>query len=230
MVTLLITSFLLIGFLVVALYFWQKPNTNAESSVLPPPAEPRGLFSAEESSDFKTLVSTTATSERQQERTAIIERAASGDKSALRDAHSLRDRDLYDQALDLLTDSADTDSELLALVSFVTRAELLVNTRLARSIFESWKRSPDRSATAKTLHVVALANDASLYSDAVEAVMQFWREGRLPNVSTMELRSLIEGEFWLLSSEVRGSGAGFVLKRTLASARSQLEAQTSINL
>ena len=228
MVTLLITSAILLGILILALYFRQKPNTNPESDLLPPPAKPRGLFTPEESSDFKTLASST-NSERRHETAALIERAASGDKNSLRVAHVLRDRNVYDQVLNLLTDSADTEPKLLALISFLTRGDLPVNARVARSILASWQKSPDRSATAKMLHIVALANDASLYNDAVEATMQFWREGRLPDVSTVELRSLFEGEFWLLSNHVRSSGAGFGLKRTLACVRRELEAHTPIN-
>jgi hypothetical protein len=38
------------------------------------------------------------------------------------------------------------------------------------------------------------------------------------------LRSILEGEFWILSSPTRRSGAGFLLKRALAGARRELEA------
>jgi hypothetical protein len=227
MVTLLITSVLILGFLAVVLYFWQEPNTEAQSHILPPPAEARGLFSPT-SSELKALAESSASAESERQRTAIIERARHGEKTALQEAHSL-DRTLYNAVLELLTDSADTDSKLLALVSYVSRADLPVNTRLARAMVEWWKKSPGRSSTAKTLHIVALADDASLYCDAVETAIQFWREGRLPDVSVEELRALFEGEFWLLSSEVRGSGSGFLLKRTLARARRELEAQARVN-
>jgi hypothetical protein len=104
-----------------------------------------------------------------------------------------------------------------------------VNTALARAIFNSWRRSPDRSSTAKALHIIALANDASLYTEAVETAMAFWREGKLTCTTPEELRALLEGEFWLLSSNVRSSGAGFLLKRTLASVRRELETSTHVN-
>jgi len=70
MVTLLITSAILLGILILALYFRQKPTTNPESDLLPPPAKPRGLFTPEESSDFKTLASST-NSERRHETAAL---------------------------------------------------------------------------------------------------------------------------------------------------------------
>jgi hypothetical protein len=103
-----------------------------------------------------------------------------------------------------------------------------VSANLARLVVKSWKLSPDRSSTAKTLHAVALANDAALYSDTVETAMQLWRDGHLPDVSREELRALFDGEFWLLSSEVRCSGPGFLLKRTLAGARRELDAKAHV--
>ena len=209
MVTFLITFFLLLGFLIVAVYFRQKPNTNVAPNRLAPPPNPRGLFSLDESSQLTTP---TTRSDLEREKAALLERAAHGDKNALRDAHSLNDRHVYDQVLDSLTNSADTDPKLLALVSFLTRTELPVSTTVGRAIIESWQKSPDRSATAKALHIVALANDASLYNDTVLVVMQFWREGLLPDISPIELLSLFGGEFWLLSNKVRSSGCGVCLK------------------
>jgi len=50
-----------------------------------------------------------------------------------------------------------------------------------------------------------------------------WRNDKLPDISAEELHSLINGEFWVLSSNTRSSGAGFVLKRTLATAKRELE-------
>jgi len=125
--------------------------------------------------------------------------------------------------------TADSDALVLSLVSYLTRSELPVTPHLAERILEGWKKSPDRSSTAKTLHIVALSNDASLYNSAVEAALQFWREGRLGDVSPIELSALIDGEYWILSSQVRSSGAGFLLKRTLANARRELKAQTHVN-
>jgi hypothetical protein len=74
------------------------------------------------------------------------------------------------------------------------------------------------------LHVAALSNDAAVYQSAVESALEFWRERRPSEISAPELRSILEGEFWILSSPTRSSGAGFLLKRTLRSARRELEA------
>ena len=88
----------------------------------------------------------------------------------------------------------------------------------------SWQQAPDRSGTAKALHFAALSDEPEIYRVAVENALQLWREGKLADISAVELRALFDGEFWVLSSRSRSSGAGFVLKRTLESARRELEA------
>lgn len=45
MVTLLITSVFVFGLIAIAIYFWQKPANISQSNELPPPPEPRNLFS-----------------------------------------------------------------------------------------------------------------------------------------------------------------------------------------
>jgi hypothetical protein len=63
----------------------------------------------------------------------------------------------------------------------------------------------------------------------VEEALNFWRRGLLPDVSAAELKALFDGEFWVLSARTRGSGAGFILKRKLASARRELETAMRVN-
>ena len=45
MVTLLLSSVLFLAVLAIAIYFWQKPANPSQSIELPPPPEPRSLFS-----------------------------------------------------------------------------------------------------------------------------------------------------------------------------------------
>lgn len=224
MVTFLITSLFIVAFLAVAVYFWQKPSSATSMQTLPPPLEPRGLFSetgvwesANEAADTKTF------KDAAENRASMLERARRGDTSVLRDVNS----EFYDEVLNLLVDQMETDANRLALVSYVTRSELPVNSKLAERIIESWKTSPDRSSTAKMLHIAALSDDAALYQAAVEAAMGFWRDGTLADISSEELRSVLDGEFWILSSHTRRSGPGFLLKRALATARRELDAAHS---
>lgn len=232
MVTVLVTSFLLLAAISYAFYCRQRASSKedaADRSLMPPPTRFGGLFGgdaaveatrAPRSSHAKTNGITS------EMRAGLRERAAQGDKAALLDAAA--DPALYDQLLDALVEQADSEKKLLALVSFVTRHDplLRVNRRLAEAFIDSWRTAatPDRSSTAKMLHIAARADDAALYRHAVETALQFWRERRIKNLSAEELHMLAESEYWLLSAGVRSSGAGFVLKRKLAGLRRELAA------
>lgn len=218
MVTLLITSVFFLGLIAIAaIYFRQKAASASETVELPlPPKPPAGLFS-----DYQPAQQRPATAE--EPRNALLELAKTGDKKALHDAYAINDRVLYDEVLNTLVAKINTEPQLLSLVSHVTRNELPVNKTLAQKSIDYWKTSLDRNSTAKLLHVAALSDDAETYGHAVEVVLNSWREGKLQDVSAVELQSLFNGEFWLLSSNTRSSGAGFVLKRTLSAAKRELE-------
>jgi len=167
MVTLLLTSVLLLGFVAVAFYFYQKLANGSQTSELPlpPPPPPGGLFS-----DFSVNQLRVAPAERPVE--------AKVDSKAFEEAvHAIRD----------------------------------------------FQQAPDKSSAAKLLHVAALTDDAKNYARAVELVLMSWRDGSLADLSAVELQALINSEYWVLSSHTRSSGAGFVLKRTLSTANSELE-------
>ncbi|HYG79234.1 MAG TPA: hypothetical protein VD861_02540 [Pyrinomonadaceae bacterium] len=224
MVTLLITSFLLLAGITYAVYLWQRPSSKEDAPILlQPPPGGVSLFGDEAGEPAPRELADGKAAE-EEERRALLSRAGAGDKGALEAAHATGDAALYDEVLNALVERADSDKTLLALVSHVSRsdARLRVNRRLAEKFMESWKSAPDRNSTMKMLHVAAVANDAGLYRTAIETAYQFWRDRRLTGISADELRQLIEGEFWLLAPEVRNSGAGFVLKRTLARLRKQL--------
>jgi hypothetical protein len=230
MVTLLITSFLLLAGITYAVYLWQRPRAHRDAGVSfpPPPQRTGGLF---EETDLAELSRRELSSEetiKDEQRQALLERAAAGDRETLREAQAIGQAALYEEVLNRLVARADSDKSLLALVSYIARsdASLRVNTRLAERFIESWQRAPDRHSTAKMLHVAALAGDANLYQGAIETVYEFWRTRRLTGISADELRQLIESEFWILAPAVRNSGAGFVLKRKLAHIGRQLVAAT----
>lgn len=231
MVALLFTATFIIGLLAIALYFWAPRAKEPEQDVLPPSKAPRGLFTDEQSIESAALPagSREHKADRETGRLSLRERARTGDKSVLNEAHALRDEQFYNGLLDELTAVAVTARALLSLVSYVTRNELPINRKLAEAVIRSWRNSPDRSSTATTLHLTALADDAELFRSTAEAALSFWQQGLLPNVSAAELRALFDGEFWVLSAKSRNSGAGFVLKRTLTSARRELETAMRVN-
>jgi len=140
----------------------------------------------------------------------------------LSEAAEFRDTGFYTGLMDSLIAGLDSEPSLLSLVSYVSRESLPVSPNLAQKWLELWDSSPDRQSTAKMLHLVALSDDAALYKTAVEKTAHAWREGRIAGTSRDELRAVLDGEFWVLSARTRNSGAGFVLKRTLAKLRREL--------
>ena len=226
MVTLLLIFVVVIVSIIgIGLYFWQRSATDDSARVLPPLPDPRGLFgetslSSEEEMEMAIIA-------QEAEQAGLIARAQNDERSALDDAHQTKDRALYDRVLTELLKHADSDAKLLSLMSYVTTNELPVSAGLAAVVINSWQESPNRSGTSKALHFAALSDDADVYQGAVQQALRFWREGKLSDVSAIELRALFDGEFWILSSRTRSSGAGFVLKRTLDSARRELEAAAS---
>jgi len=215
MVILLITSVLFLSLIAIGIYFWQKP-AKSKTIPLPPTVPARGLFS-----DIRTVAepSTSANNGHQK----LLSRAEEGDLKVLLEA---RDLSIYPNALNALVAQAATEPRLLSLASYVKQNNLPVNEALANAMLRSWQASPTRQSTPKMLHFAALTDDADLYRKAVETALTYWRNGRLNEISAIELQALFNGEFWVLSSGVRNSGNGFILKRTLSSARRELEGTT----
>jgi hypothetical protein len=221
MVTLLITTVALLVVLGIGLYFWQKPAPDSSAYVLPPAPNARGLFAYESSNEIDDQEQLALIARRQEE---LISAAKTGKRSALLEAHQLCDATLYERVLSTLVEYSDSDPKLLSLVSYVGQNELPVTDDLATAVISSWQEMPDRHGTAKALHFAALTDNPDTYRKAVESALQLWRAAELKDISAVELRALFDGEFWILSSRSRSSGAGFVLKGTLESARRELEA------
>jgi hypothetical protein len=223
MVSIFITAFALVLAILllsgIGLYFWQKSARGSSERILPPNPDFYGLFAEQPAKTTKT--------QEEIERArllaaSLLDRACAGDKSALIDAQKSGDADLCDQVLNEFVQQVDSDAALVSLLSFVVKNELRVNVGLANAAVTAWQNAPSRQGTAKALHFAALSDDAELYGHTIERALELWRDGKLANVSAEELRALFDGEFWVLSARARSSGAGFVLKRTLDSARREL--------
>ncbi len=155
---------------------------------------------------------------------ALRTRAAQGDRDVLREAHQSSDGELYNEVLTTLVESlGDSTENLRALMSYIAESDgLRANTALAEAARRSWEISPNSGSTAEMLHCAALSDDAETYRRAVEAAVQYWREGKMPRMSATELWALMDSEYWVLASGAVASGEGFVLKRKLVEVRRQL--------
>ena len=223
----LIISVLLLA--LIAFVFSRRPRKLSSEDrpdyFAPPHA--RGLFSEPNSIGTKAgLTSAEANHQAATQRAALMARAAAGDQTSLTEAHASGDKVLYGEVLDTLVEQAsENDESLRALASHIAQqGELRANVKLASALIEIWQRSPNKRLLIEMLHVAALADNGVIYQRATEAALQVWRDGRVPQVTAQELYALIENQYWMLASEVKRSGAGFVLKRMLVSVRRELAA------
>ena len=227
MSAILIISVFLIFVATIAILRTKRPSSGKETEYLPPGLRPRGLF------DDRAALSLDEGSEDESERRAdeefergLLSRAALGDFEVLKDAHASGSAELYRHILDILVERCgESADELRTLADFITQNdELRASHTLAARLLEDWERNPSRAYVPQLLRVAALSDDAAMFERAVSSLMRAQSDGRLTDMSAEELRSLFEGEYWLLSSEAKRSGAGFLLKQRLAHVRRELSA------
>ena len=160
-----------------------------------------------------------------------LQRARSGDVSVL--AEVQEDVALYRAALNALTEKVagqateqanDGDEAALQVLTrtVMQQAEWTTTPRLAQAVIQR----PLAFAFHDVLRIAALSGDAVCYQQAVETTLQRWQAGELPRLTAAQLSESIESEYWLLSSEARASGAGFLLKQKLVAVRRELAAVT----
>lgn len=197
----------------------KRSRSKEVAGELPPGVSSRGLFDAAD-------VETPKGNPEQLRRGELRERAERGDLSALSEARAARDAALYRFVLDGLVGRASGDAarvrELAAHVA--AGRDLRASPELAEMLLGEWRGEPTPASTAELLRVSALSDDAGTFGRAVSEVLQLWEGGGLDALGAEELRSLFEAEYWLLSSEAKRSGAGFVLKQKLADVRRSLAA------
>lgn len=227
---LIIIAFLSFLVLVLTYISRRKPESLGEPSLpvvtLTQPYQ--GLFAVPSAEIAAEISSEEAARQAEELRTSLLKRAADGDFTVLPEASG--DIALYNEVLDVLTNRALSEVEtsgvtnqLDELADFISRSnELRANLPIAKAVLEQWQKAPSSRAVAKTLHLTALADNAAIYQTAVKAVHQEWRAGSLAPLSATELYKVVDSQYWVISPDARGSGAGFVLKEFLAVVRRAL--------
>jgi hypothetical protein len=160
------------------------------------------------------------------ERSRILSRAARGSAQALSDAAATGDASVYKFALEALVARAKGPAELSALSSYIVGHNLRACPSLALGLIEHWEARPARESVPELLRAAALSDDAGVFARAVADVFAAWEAGRAGGLSAHELRELFDAEYWLLSSEAKRSGAGFLLKQQLSDVRRRLSQST----
>ena len=221
MIALLIISIFLLAAASYSIIRSKRTTTRAEG-YLPDP-RPRSLFPGDEDAASQREAEAKADAA---ERDRILSRAARGRVEALSDAAATGDASVYRFALESLVARAEGAAELSALSSYIVGHNLRACTSLALGLLGHWEARPARESVPELLRAAALSDDAGLFSRAVADVLAAWEAGRAGGLSAHDLRELFDAEYWLLSSEAKRSGAGFLLKQQLSDVRRRLSQST----
>jgi hypothetical protein len=222
----LIIPVLLLAIVAIAAYSLQRRlsgKADDQKMVEPPKI---GLFAVDDESKQRARPLRTVKAQTPIDQPSdLLARARTGDLDALTEAHTTGNKAIYNQVLDELVDwSISAPEQMQLLASHIAgNFSLRANRNMAQSFIEMWQSAPSRRLTVDMLHIAALSDDAEIYEEAVEMALLFWRNSAF-RMTSEELRTLIESEYWVLTSEARSSSAGFMLKRKLAEARRELGA------
>jgi len=224
--TILIISVFLFAVTALALRRWNREPQPKELNTFPVSPSFDGLFAEERYEEAQRFAQAEAERRLEEERRLMIERAAQGDETALYDAHNLGDEAFYREVLRSLVAQADGREETLRSI-----AEYIVDSRVLRSSGElattmigQWGKSLDQRSFADMIHLAALSDDVAIFKRAVEVSMKRFFEGHLPHVSSKDFLATVESAYWMVATEVRYSGSGFLLKQLIADIRRKLAA------
>jgi hypothetical protein len=225
-IALFIIAFVLLAATAYTFYRRQHASSDYRAELQSRYVTPRSLFDQQDTHAEQTRLLRAAQSSRaREERDALwLERATEGDITALAEAQRANDPALYARVLHNLLNWAEaSEANLRSLASFIANdSGLRASPELAAAYTKLWQQQPDRRTTAQMLHLAALSDDAGAFERAIVAASDALLSGRLGETRAEELLTLIESEYWILSSEARSAGAGFVLKEKMTRLREQL--------
>ena len=224
----IITIFLLAA-LSIAIYRTKRSTLDAAPERDFFPSQPRGLFDSTSSEKTARATSGDSNDSALELATKLRERARNGELTALSDAWASGNRSLYDEVLETLLKREANVENVRAVASSVVESNMLrSNKSLAEALLLAWTMTPDDIPLTDLVRVAALSDDADTFSRVVEEIAGGWLRGGVRDKSAEQLRLLFESEFWVLASEARRTGAGFLLKQKLAEVHRRLSAETSL--
>lgn len=228
MIALFIIAFVLLAATAYTFYRRQHASSDYRAELHSRPVSPRSLFDQPEAhAEHSRLLHTAQANREIEERHAsLLKRAAAGDITTLAESQRANDSALDGRVLhNLLKWAEASEADLRSLASLIAKdSGLRGSPDLAAAYTKLWQQQPDRQTTAQLLHLAALADDANTFERAIVAASDWLRSSRPGEMRAEELSALIESEYWVLSSEARRTGAGFVLKQRMTSLREELQA------
>jgi len=229
MSTIIFISLLLLAASAIALRFSTRRMPGPETSRQLPASRFDGLFAERHADEASALAEEDARLHEQATRDRLLERAANVEIKVLDEAHAAGDALVYKEVLQAVFTQADGNPKILHLIAghIVDSQELRSSSEFAETMIDVWNGPANvggQYPLSDMICLAALADDAAVFNRAINAARSAWREGRIEKVSAKELLDLIESAYWLIASDVRSSGAGFLLKQVIADVRRALAA------
>ncbi len=82
-----------------------------------------------------------------------------------------------------------------------------------------WQDLPNKKNTIELIQIASQSESGEIYSAVATEILEFWKEGKIVDLSAHDLADILESHFWLLPSEQRTSGVKFGLHQELAGLR-----------
>jgi hypothetical protein len=224
--TILFIFLLLFAAAAIAFRFSKRRTAELEISRQFPASRFDGLFAERHAEEARVLAEENVRSRDEATRRQLLERAAEGEIKVLHEVHALGDAGFYREVLQAIHTQADGNPKVLQSIAkyIIDSQKLRSGSELAETVIEMWSKFPGQHSLAEMLYLAALADDAAIFTRATNVALLSWREDRVGKVSATEFLTAVESAYWLVASEVRTSGAGFLLKQAIADVRRELAA------
>ena len=88
---------------------------------------------------------------------------------------------------------------------------------------KDWRVAPDRRKTVELLRLASESENAKIFSETAEGVIESWRENQLQDLTGDDLADLLDSHLRTLPQQERTSGAIFWLKQEIINLREKSE-------
>lgn len=221
---LLFIFFLLISATAASVAFFvtrrkELPPTKPQETFNPPPTY-RSLFEPDEEElrQWQKEQDEKAQAEKEAElRLDLLNRAEKSDFNSLLEAKVYGNARLYDEVFQILLRN-DADK----LTDFVIKNGLTANADLVELSAKKLSENPNLDSLLKLVRLSTQTNSAENFLQTIETTIELWKEKRLLEISGEKLIEIFESHYWLLASEARVSGAGYLIKERMTSVRREI--------
>lgn len=147
----------------------------------------------------------------------LLNRAEKSDFNSLLEAKVYGNARLYNEVFQIFI-----QRDANKLTDFVIKNGLTANADLVELSAKKLSENPNLDNLLKLIRLSTQTNSAENFLQTIETTIELWKEKRLNEISGEKLIEIFESHYWLLASEARVSGAGYLLKEKMASMRREI--------